>query len=236
MHKRSLFIGVGCNSAIAQSTLGMLSNYDSSLLLSRQNGTCRLGSTVINLTTCNATKFNDLEKVIIDSNLPLKTDLDEVNIVSFLGTKDPGALINLRGEQIDEVITTNFSLNAYLSSILISRYRGISMSFVFISSSGALAGDSGVTLYSATKHALNGLSRGIALEYGKYGVNANVLALGVVEIGLSKNVPEKRINEMISRTANRKKVDVANIASSINFLLRNKDVNGFTMACDAGYF
>ena len=88
-----------------------------------------------------------------------------------------------------------------------------------MSSSGALAGDAGVTMYSATKHALNGLSKGIAMEYGRYGVNANVLELGVVSVGMSSEVSQKRLSEMVKRSANRKPVEVLSITSSLVFLL-----------------
>ena len=156
-------------------------------------------------------------------------------MVSFVGIKDDGILIGLRGTHIDKIIDVNLTLNAYLSSILIKKYRGTRISFVFMSSAGALAGDRGITMYSATKHALNGLVRGLALEYGKFDINANVLALGVMPVGMRDSVPDKRLDEMIRRSANQKEVSVENVALSVEFLLQNHDVNGTTLYCDGGY-
>ena len=107
---------------------------------------------------------------------------------------------------------------------------------VFISSSGAIAGDIGSTMYTSSKYALNGLAKGIAIEYGRFGVNANIIALGILPLGLKNKVPEKRLKEMIEKTANRSFVKIENVSSTIRFVLTNSDVNGAVVPCDGGYF
>lgn len=232
----SLLIGLGCNSALAKVLLPCLPHHNRLLLLSTREGSVECSGRTETMTQYAGTSFDDLESVISSSNLPARSELNKVSVVSFVGIKDDGILIGLGGKQIDKIINVNLALNAYLSSIIIKKYRGVRISFVFMSSAGALAGDRGITIYSATKHALGGLVRGLALEYGKFDVNANVLALGVLPVGMRDSVPTKRLDEMIKRTANQKVVSIENVALSVEFLLQNCDVNGTTLSCDGGYF
>ena len=233
--KKSVFIGVGCSSAIAREILTQLPPYDTYLLLSRSPGRVSVAGNDIDLTLYDSRSIENLQQLLADALLPSKKVAGKVDIVSFLGAKDNAAFINQTSEQIENVINVNLALNSRISSLLIKKYLGTSMSIVYLSSSGALAGDAGVTMYSATKYALNGLCKGISMEYGRYGVNANVLALGVVSIGMSSEVSQKRLSEMVKRSANRKPVEVSNITNSLVFLLSNKDVNGTILACDGGY-
>jgi len=233
--KKSVFIGVGCSSAIAREILTQLTPYDTYLLLSRSPGRVSVAGNDIDLTLYDSRSIENLQQIVDDPLLPSKKEVGKVDIVSFLGAKDNVAFINQTSEQIENVINVNLALNSRISSLLIKKYLGTSMSIVYLSSSGALAGDAGVTMYSATKYALNGLCKGISMEYGRYGVNANVLALGVVSIGMSSEVSQKRLSEMVKRSANRKPVEISNITNSLVFLLSNNDVNGTILACDGGY-
>jgi NAD(P)-dependent dehydrogenase (short-subunit alcohol dehydrogenase family) len=233
--KKSVFIGVGCSSAIAREILTQLPPYDTYLLLSRSPGRVSVAGNDIDLTLYDSRSIENLQQIVDDPLLPSKKEVGKVDIVSFLGAKDNVAFINQTSEQIENVINVNLALNSRISSLLIKKYLGTSMSIVYLSSSGALAGDAGVTMYSATKYALNGLCKGISMEYGRYGVNANVLALGVVSIGMSSEVSQKRLSEMVKRSANRKPVEISNITNSLVFLLSNNDVNGTILACDGGY-
>jgi 3-oxoacyl-[acyl-carrier protein] reductase len=120
--------------------------------------------------------------------------------------------------------------------LVIQKYRGVPISMVFISSAGALTGDVGSMIYSSAKHALNGLAKGIAIEYGRFQITANVVSLGVLSLGMKNSVPEKRLKEMIQKTSTRTHVKVENVLSTIRFVLSNSDINGAVIPCDGGYF
>jgi len=233
--KKSVFVGLGCNSAIAREVLGQLHSYDEIILFSRSPGRVSIGNSEVEFTIYDPQNIENLGKWFANVDLPSKQDVSRVDFVSFLGAKDNTVFIHQSSEQIMSVINVNLTLNSMFSALLIKKYIGTSISIVFLSSSGALAGDAGVTMYSATKHALNGLSKGISMEYGRFGVNSNVLALGVVSIGMSGEVSQKRLSEMVKRSANRRPVEVASITKSLVFLFGNKDINGSVLACDGGY-
>jgi NAD(P)-dependent dehydrogenase (short-subunit alcohol dehydrogenase family) len=113
---------------------------------------------------------------------------------------------------------------------------GKKLSIVLISSSGALQGDAGVSIYSLSKHALNGLVRCLSLEYGRFGVHINIVALGVMDGGISSDVPPSRLKSMLDRTANRSVVTPTDLAQTVKLLFLNHGINGSTVYCDGGYF
>ncbi len=49
--------------------------------------------------------------------------------------------------------------------------------------------------YAASKAALRGLAEALAREVGKYGVTVNVLAPGILDVGLGKKLPPHRVKE-----------------------------------------
>ena len=78
--------------------------------------------------------------------------------------------------------------------------------------------------------------KGISLEYGKFGFRANVLSLGVAPVGLVNKVPEKRLNEILKRSAKGRMIEIESIVLSLEHLRENRALNGSTHYCDGGYY
>ncbi|MCR1786288.1 SDR family oxidoreductase [Nocardioides carbamazepini] len=72
---------------------------------------------------------------------------------------------------------------------------GAGGSIVVVSSVGAGVGFAGAAAYSATKHALTGLTRSAALEYAGDGIRINAVAPGFVDTGLLRS---RRTDEEIA--------------------------------------
>jgi 3-oxoacyl-[acyl-carrier protein] reductase len=64
-----------------------------------------------------------------------------------------------------------------LPDMMLARFGRV----VALGSAAARLGVNGGTLYATGKAALEGLVRGIAVEYSRYGITANVAMLGVVD-------------------------------------------------------
>jgi 3-oxoacyl-[acyl-carrier protein] reductase len=77
---------------------------------------------------------------------------------------------------------------------MVPRKRG---SIVSISSVSALIGHRGQANYSAAKAGLIGTSRAIASEVARLGIRVNVVAPGIIETGMIKDVPKDFIKGII---------------------------------------
>jgi NAD(P)-dependent dehydrogenase (short-subunit alcohol dehydrogenase family) len=234
--KKRLLIVFGSSSILCRNLIPKLSPFDMYLFLSTKDQLePDLLSGQINV---------KLEKVSVDgicdafkNELGLKrSDLGEICVISFAGVSDRTIFKDLSQSEIDQVLNINLRSNVYLTSAVLKYFGVGSTSMVFLSSTRALLGDRGLTLYSATKHALSGLVKGISLEYGRFGFRANVLSIGVAPVGLVDKVPEKRLTEILKRSASGKMVEIDSIVQCLENLRSNRGLSGSTHFCDGGYY
>lgn len=103
--------------------------------------------------------------------------------------------------QWDEVIGVNlkgvFNYNRPAAALFRERRAG---RIVNLSSINALRGKFGQGNYAASKAGVIALSRSLARELGKYGVNVNVIAPGMVETAMSRALPASVIEAARSET------------------------------------
>jgi len=234
--KPSLLIVVGSSSALAQDMVPNMDSHDSFVAFSTRNGSIEHGGNMYQTNLYDSTNYESLKGIFDSSSLPTRSQVGRVSLISFTGAKDSQLFIASSGESIQSLLSINFTVNAFFANLVIQKYRGVPISMVFISSAGALTGDVGSMIYSSAKHALNGLAKGIAIEYGRFQITANVVSLGVLSLGMKNSVPEKRLKEMIQKTSTRTHVKVENVLSTIRFVLSNSDINGAVIPCDGGYF
>lgn len=70
-------------------------------------------------------------------------------------------------------------------------------SVVSISSVSALVGNRGQANYAAAKAGLNAASRSVATEVGRLGIRVNVVAPGLIDTEMIKNLPLDNVKQMI---------------------------------------
>ena len=96
----------------------------------------------------------------------------------------------LRPQFLDDVLGTNFMAPVLLTQkLLYTRSLRDGASIVFLSSIAAHTGTVGVGPYSASKAALEGIMRCLALEVAARGMRANTLAPGMVDTPLVNQDP-----------------------------------------------
>jgi 3-oxoacyl-[acyl-carrier protein] reductase len=107
---------------------------------------------------------------------------------------------------------------------------------VNISSVVASTGYSGLSVYSATKAALNGFTRSLAREVGQLGVTVNAVAPGFVDTEMTKGLTAEQREQIARRSALKRLVDVADVANAVEFLMndRSKNITGTVITVDAG--
>src|SRR5205807_2330215 len=89
---------------------------------------------------------------------------------------------------------------------------------VYMSSVAGTLGGFGQASYAATKAAVIGLGRSMALEGARFGITANIVAPGIIATEAFKAGNPKMNDRMILRTAMRAAGEPEDVASTIVFL------------------
>lgn len=163
--------------------------------------------------------FSDEEQVkdIAKQIILLKKDIDI--LVNNVGIANPEKLYTMTRTQ---TIKETFQINFY-SGIILSQYIGKAMmrkkkgSIVFISSSAAFDGGSSLE-YCASKAAIIGAARRMAIELGKFGIRVNVVAPGLTSTDMGNSNSDEYDKVAISRNIMERKGKPEEIASVVSFL------------------
>ena len=145
-------------------------------------------------------------------------------------------LINHDSELIDSVlkkgITFPIEVARGIIPSMITKQFG---RFLFIGSSLAELGDKGSVLYSVVKSAQAELSRGIAIEYGRFNITSNVLSLGPLVGGLAGELQIERKAEYLSRTSRGYLITEEEVAFNVHSILQSKGISGQKIYLDGGF-
>jgi 3-oxoacyl-[acyl-carrier protein] reductase len=112
-------------------------------------------------------------------------------LVNNAGINRDGVIWKMTEEQWDEVILVNlkgyFNFTRAVSPIFREQQSG---KIVNITSINGIRGKFGQSNYSASKAGIIGLTKSVAKELGKYNVNVNAIAPGLIETEMMKTADE----------------------------------------------
>jgi 3-oxoacyl-[acyl-carrier protein] reductase len=105
-----------------------------------------------------------------------------------------------------------------------------------ISSVNALRGHSGVSVYSATKAALDGLTRSLAREVGPAGIRVLSLAPGYFQSDMTRGLSDQQREGIVRSTPLRRLGTIAELVAAVRFLISPQAsfITGQTLAVDGG--
>jgi len=159
-------------------------------------------------------------------------------------------LVNNSAIAYDDIITNlnienllnMFNVNVY-ASMLLSKFAIRDMllhctkgSIVYITSVCAHTGYKGLSMYAASKGALESFSRTIAREWGEFGIRSNCVSPGFMETEMSNSISHEQRERIYKRTSLKRETDPSSVASTVVFLLMDNSasITGQTIHVDNG--
>ncbi|MGH7968746.1 MAG: SDR family NAD(P)-dependent oxidoreductase [Limisphaerales bacterium] len=160
--------------------------------------------------------------------------------VNTAGTEGkPGPITEQTAESYANTFDTNvlgtlLSMKHELRVMLPERHGSI----INVSSTFGRAGGAGASVYVASKHAVEGLTKAAALEVAESGVRVNVVAPGPIETGMLNRFTgnEEKKAGLVSRVPLKRAGLPEEVAQAIVFLASDKAsfITGASIAVDGG--
>jgi 3-oxoacyl-[acyl-carrier protein] reductase len=151
--------------------------------------------------------------------------------------KDGEVLSRMPVEEFDAVINVNlkgvFVCTRAIAPIMIRQGSGRILNATSVV---GLYGNFGQTNYVASKAGVIGMTRVWARELGKYGITVNAVAPGFIETDMTRQMPEKVLQGMVSKTPLRRMGKPEDVAHAYLFLSGEEAsfITGAVLSVDGG--
>ena len=158
-------------------------------------------------------------------------------LINNAGVGNDGLLALQRMQDIDQLLDINLRGAILLSQLCAkSMIKNAAGSIVNISSVNSVRGHSGVAVYSATKAALDGLTRSLARELGPRNIRVNSVAPGYFESDMVGELDDAARARITRRTPLGRLADQKEIAEAVYFLAsqRGSFITGQVLVVDGG--
>ncbi|MFN0264047.1 SDR family NAD(P)-dependent oxidoreductase [Tepidamorphus sp. 3E244] len=158
-------------------------------------------------------------------------------LVNNAGIGTEGVLATMYEKQISELLRVNVEAPIVLSKYLVRHMMSAGEGRIV--NMGSIIGSTGynaLSVYGATKAALEGFSRSLAREVGKLGITVNVVAPGFIATELTKGLDEENTARIAKRSALRRLPETDDIARMVEFLMGEggRNITGTVLTVDAG--
>ena len=160
-------------------------------------------------------------------------------LVCNAGINWDGVIWKMTEEQWDTVITVNlkgyFNYNKAAATVFKDQKSG---KIVNISSINGMRGKFAQTNYAASKGGEIALSKSLARELGKFNVNVNVVAPGMVMTAMAENIPQEFLVKAMDETVVGRFASPEDCANVVSFLCsdRSRHVTGEVIKVDGGRY
>ena len=180
------------------------------------------------------TKKEDIETLV--------NQIDSLNgLVNCAGLTIPKPFKFLQEEDIQQVMTVNFNAPLLLTQLLVKKKKlQKTSSIVFISSiSGTKVSYIGNSIYSASKGAINGICKGLALELASQQIRVNTITPGMVETNIVSGgeVTQEQMEADKQKYPLKRYGKPEEVAYAVVYLLSEASswVTGSNLLIDGGY-
>ena len=208
----------------------------------KDNGCEEIFSTTTNLNKVkpdqNYIKFKELNLDNIEnSNLEDLFDFDIDFLILNAGLNKDNIFLRMSLEDWNSVINVNLNssfhlLKHFVKKMVKRRFGRV----VFISSVVAYTGNPGQVNYTASKSAISGLVKSLALELSTRNITVNSVAPGFIRSNMTDRLNDEQKNAILDRIPMKKLGDPNDIAKAVGFLCsENADyITGQTLHVNGG--
>ena len=177
-------------------------------------------------------------------------DMRKTIFVDFLQKNSIHGFVNNAALAYDDIITNlrldpleaMFRVNVFapmmltklaIRNMLLHKVKG---SIVHISSISVHTGYKGLSMYAASKGALEAFSKNTAREWGSTGVRSNALVAGFMETEMSATLDADQKSRIYARTSLKKPTEKQSVAATVSFLLSEnaRSITGQVIHVDSG--
>ena len=206
------------------------------------NGCKEIYSTTTNMNKVKSDqdyiKFKKLDLNNLESsNLDLLFDFDVDYLVLNAGLNKDNIFLRMSLEDWNNVINVNlnssFHLLKHFTKKMVKKKFG---RIVFISSVVAHTGNPGQVNYTASKAAISGMVKSLALELSTRNITVNSVAPGFIQSNMTDKLNNEQKNAILDRIPMKKLGDSNDIAKAVGFLCSdNADyITGQTLHVNGG--
>lgn len=179
----------------------------------------------------NIRNFMEVESVIT----PMISNSDNLVLINCAGINYNSFAHKSDPEKWREVIETNLIGTYNLIRTVLPRMREINHGRIInFSSVVAAKGTPGVSAYAATKSALWGMSKSIAIENANKNITINSINLGYSVLGMIKEVPEAYLEVIKNEIPMKRLCNPDEILSTVNYLINTAYTTGESININGG--
>lgn len=163
-------------------------------------------------------------------------------VVHCAGVQRTLPLKVLKEDHFDEIFNANVKSAQFLAKSISKkgRFNPEGLSLIFLSSVAAICGEPAISTYSASKAALQGLSKSLALELARLNIRVNCIAPGVVKTEMAEGLFDKLTPEQYAFIDEKHPLGLGipeDVAHAAAFLVSDMSrwITGTTLYVDGGY-
>jgi 3-oxoacyl-[acyl-carrier protein] reductase len=158
-------------------------------------------------------------------------------LVNNAGVAIDGVVGLVHEDDVDTMVDLNLKATIRLTRAVVRRMlRQETGRVINISSIVGLSGYRGLSVYSATKAALNGFTRALARELGGRGITVNSVAPGYLRTEMTHGLDSNDLEQIVRRTPVGRLGEPEDVASTVLFLASSQAgfVTGQVLVVDGG--